>query len=101
MSKKAVRQHAHAALLYWHAWYRHFLPNSPCLSLNLLGIAKEHTSVFAYIESVDDPDLCCVTEVCLVPFRSRAGFCCCTEVLAFACCSPFLMVNGEWVSVCV
>lgn len=40
-----------------------------------------------------------VTSACLVPFRSRDVPLCCTEVLASACCSPFLMVNGERMSV--
>lgn len=40
---------------------RHFLGSSSCLSLNLLGIAKEHASVFAFIELLDDTYLWSVT----------------------------------------
>lgn len=77
-------------LLRLHALYRNSLANSSCLLLNLLGIAKELAFVFVYIKSLDDTDL-------LVPFSSTAPSC--TGVLAFACCSPFLKVNGGCVCV--
>lgn len=92
MSEQAVHQHAHAALLYWHASCRHFLASSSCLSLNLLGIVKEHTSVFAYIESLDDIDLCYLSLP--GPIQEQRRFFLLYRGTCFCLLQPFL--NGEW-----
>lgn len=97
VSEQAVHQRAHTALLCCHALCRHFLASSSCFSLKLLEIAKEHASVFAYIESLDDIDLCYLSLP--GPTDEQRCFFLLSEVLASACCSPFLMVNGERVSV--
>lgn len=92
MSEQAVHQHAHAALLHCHALCRHFPASSSCFSLNLLEIAKEHASVFAYIESLDDTDLCYLSLP--GPFQEQR----CSSLLyrgtCFCLLQPFL--NGEW-----
>lgn len=98
MGEQAVHQRAHTALLHCHALCRHFLATSSCFSLNLLKIAKEHASVFAYIESLDVTDLCYLSLP--GPIQEQRRFFLLYRGTCFCLLQPFL--NGEWrASVCV